>query len=469
MRYTRVKVAACVLTASVMLYGSAVQIHATETVYDLPAAGVGLALEEGPSLASVQEEAAQSEKAAETVREVQETQAVTSADIESGVTGVGESTIDEKVVTHVQEQQMENAINNGIGVASILSPVKEQEEAPVPAAEDAGSLVVYNEEGGTVIVASSVDRMIVEPVDLKESQDSGEEADVSDRDEDRGETALPVESRQEETAESADKKKEESGGTEEKENKEEKKEENESKEEKEDKESKDKEEKESESEKETEEDHQSKDPDGVKDDQLPAETDTPAEEETDAEKESGSKTQESESKPAESENATTEEPVEQEPETPEETETPAAEEAAETPASESEAEASPENGETEAVPASTGAGNAVVDYALQFVGNPYSYGGSSLTNGTDCSGFVMSVYKNFGVSLPHSSSGDRQVGTEVGGGLANAQPGDIVCYSGHVGIYIGDNKIVHASTESTGIKVSEADYKTPITVRRVIN
>ncbi len=114
----------------------------------------------------------------------------------------------------------------------------------------------------------------------------------------------------------------------------------------------------------------------------------------------------------------------------------------------------------------SGLGNAVVDYAMQFVGNPYVYGGSSLTNGTDCSGFVMSVYKNFGVSLPHSSSADRSQGYDVGG-LANAQPGDIVCYSGHVGIYAGNGQIVHASTSKTGIIVSNANYRNVLAVRRI--
>ena len=113
---------------------------------------------------------------------------------------------------------------------------------------------------------------------------------------------------------------------------------------------------------------------------------------------------------------------------------------------------------------STGA--SVANFALQFVGNPYVFGGSSRTNGTDCSGFVMSVYANFGVSLPHSSSGDRNVGYDVGG-LENAQPGDIICYSGHVGIYIGNGQIVHASTSKTGIVVGNATYRTPLCVRRI--
>ena len=115
---------------------------------------------------------------------------------------------------------------------------------------------------------------------------------------------------------------------------------------------------------------------------------------------------------------------------------------------------------------SSSIGSAVASFATQFVGNPYVYGGSSLTNGTDCSGFVMSVYANFGVSLPHSSGADRSVGAAVDG-LANAQPGDIVCYSGHVGIYIGGGQIVHASTAKTGIKISDASYRQVLAVRRV--
>ena len=110
-------------------------------------------------------------------------------------------------------------------------------------------------------------------------------------------------------------------------------------------------------------------------------------------------------------------------------------------------------------------GQAVANYACQFIGNPYVYGGSSLTNGTDCSGFVMSVYAAFGIDLPHSSSGQRGCGYEVS--LSEAQPGDIVCYSGHVGIYVGNNTIVHASTPSSGIKYSTATYRSVLSVRRI--
>ena len=123
-------------------------------------------------------------------------------------------------------------------------------------------------------------------------------------------------------------------------------------------------------------------------------------------------------------------------------------------------------GNAPAATGGSGRGAAVANFALQFVGNPYVYGGSSLTNGTDCSGFVMAVYANFGVGLPHSSGAQRSCGYDVGG-IGNAQPGDIVCYSGHVGIYIGGGQIVHASTAATGIKVSNAGYRTILSVRRI--
>lgn len=111
-------------------------------------------------------------------------------------------------------------------------------------------------------------------------------------------------------------------------------------------------------------------------------------------------------------------------------------------------------------------GVAVANFAVQFVGYPYKWGGTSLTNGADCSGFVMSVYANFGVSLPHSSSADRKQGYAVDS-LANALPGDLICYSGHVALYIGDGNIVHASNSKTGIIISRADYKKILAIRRI--
>lgn len=113
-------------------------------------------------------------------------------------------------------------------------------------------------------------------------------------------------------------------------------------------------------------------------------------------------------------------------------------------------------------------GQAVAAYATQFVGNPYEYGGESLTNGIDCSGFTRAVYANFGVDLPHSSSAQRNIGIDVGKDINNALPGDLICYDGHVALYIGNGQIVHASGEKTGIKISDAGYRDPLAIRRPI-
>lgn len=115
----------------------------------------------------------------------------------------------------------------------------------------------------------------------------------------------------------------------------------------------------------------------------------------------------------------------------------------------------------------SGSGSSVVDYATQFVGNPYVWGGTSLTNGADCSGFVQSVYANFGVSLPRTSYEQQNAGYEVS--YADAQPGDLICYGGHVAIYMGNGQIVHASNSRDGIKISDnAAYRTITSVRRLV-
>ena len=110
---------------------------------------------------------------------------------------------------------------------------------------------------------------------------------------------------------------------------------------------------------------------------------------------------------------------------------------------------------------------AVADFAVQFVGNPYVWGGTSLTGGADCSGFTQSVYANFGVSLPRTSYEQQNAGTEVS--YADAQPGDLICYGGHVAIYMGNGRIVHASNSVDGIKISDnAAYRTIVSVRRLV-
>lgn len=111
-------------------------------------------------------------------------------------------------------------------------------------------------------------------------------------------------------------------------------------------------------------------------------------------------------------------------------------------------------------------GRDVAAYGCQFIGNPYVFGGTSLTNGTDCSGFTQSVYAHFGIRIPRDSTSQRFYGTGVD--YSQAQPGDLICYAGHVGLYIGNGQIVHASSERTGIKISNATYRTILAVRRIL-
>lgn len=142
---------------------------------------------------------------------------------------------------------------------------------------------------------------------------------------------------------------------------------------------------------------------------------------------------------------------------------------------EGEAEEKPEKSEdsrkpedTAGKPASSGSskGQEIAKFACKYVGYPYVAGGTSLTNGADCSGFVLAVFKNFGYSLPRSSY--AQSGAGRGVSYSEAQPGDIIYYGGHVGIYIGNGQIVHASTERSGIKITSATYRNIITVRRIV-
>lgn len=114
---------------------------------------------------------------------------------------------------------------------------------------------------------------------------------------------------------------------------------------------------------------------------------------------------------------------------------------------------------------------SLVQYALQFVGNRYVWGGTSLTNGIDCSGFTMQIYARYGISLPHHAASQPGYGTRIS--ASDAQPGDLFFYGSgstisHVGIYIGNGQIVHASNARTGIKISSAYYRTPICVARYL-
>lgn len=111
-------------------------------------------------------------------------------------------------------------------------------------------------------------------------------------------------------------------------------------------------------------------------------------------------------------------------------------------------------------------GQQIADFACKYIGYPYVAGGTSLTDGADCSGFVMAVYQAFGYSLPRSSYAQSGVGKAVS--YSEAQPGDIIYYGGHVGIYIGNGQIVHASTERTGIKITSATYRSIVSVRRIV-
>ena len=111
-------------------------------------------------------------------------------------------------------------------------------------------------------------------------------------------------------------------------------------------------------------------------------------------------------------------------------------------------------------------GQAIVDYACQFIGNPYVWGGTSLTNGADCSGFVQSVFAHFGISLPRTTWDMENVGTAVS--YDQAVAGDIILYNGHVGIYIGNNRVIHAGSTATGIHTSVANYRSVNCVRRIV-
>ena len=122
----------------------------------------------------------------------------------------------------------------------------------------------------------------------------------------------------------------------------------------------------------------------------------------------------------------------------------------------------------EAAMASASRRQQIVNYATQFLGNPYVWGGTSLTNGCDCSGFTMKVMENFGVSLPHYSGSQAQCGTKVDS--SSMRPGDLIFYTGHVTMYIGDGKVIHASSERVGIIISSLSYSgTPLFARNIID
>ena len=123
-----------------------------------------------------------------------------------------------------------------------------------------------------------------------------------------------------------------------------------------------------------------------------------------------------------------------------------------------------ETTEVSAQPASNG--QVIVDYACQFIGNPYVWGGTSLTDGADCSGFVQSVFAHFGISLPRTTYDQIYAGVEVS--YDQAMPGDLICYDGHIGIYIGNGQIVNAQNPEQGIGISPATYTTILSVRRIV-
>ena len=123
-----------------------------------------------------------------------------------------------------------------------------------------------------------------------------------------------------------------------------------------------------------------------------------------------------------------------------------------------------ETTEVSAQPASNG--QAIVDYACQFIGNPYVWGGTSLTDGADCSGFVQSVFAHFGISLPRTTYDQINAGVEVS--YDQAMPGDLICYDGHIGIYIGNGQIINAQNPEQGIGISPATYTTILSVRRIV-